>query len=229
MNMVGYLTKRADGLFGERGLAYDYILSGNGLWIEAEGILMAARVPVAEAVVRGLDEMEDQVVLRHGPIPQLLFDLALSEMSKDVSREKYVAVVWRDEAYHLEVPEQEMTGGSVHYQNPDNVVLDIHSHGKMRAFFSSQDDIDEQGFKLYCVVGKLNDDMPMVLLRVGVYGYFHLIQSGQVFNGSLQRVVEVAEAIEQEVEYALQGEDEGQGRQHRHSNRRDWWNRLLRR
>ncbi len=53
MNPVGYLIKRKDGLYGERGLYYDYILAENGVWIEAEGNLLAARVPVVHGQIRG--------------------------------------------------------------------------------------------------------------------------------------------------------------------------------
>ena len=62
MNPVGYLIKRPDGLEGERGVYYDYVLASNGIFIEAEGKLIAARVPVAECEVRGLAPLEPKVV-----------------------------------------------------------------------------------------------------------------------------------------------------------------------
>ena len=186
MNFVGYLVKRPDGLYGERGLYYDYVLASNGVFIEAEGSLLAARVPVAHAQIRGLAPLKPMVVLRHGLIPQRHFDLALSAMMVDTSRERYVAVTWND-GYHLYIPEQEGTGGGVEYQVGDNVVFDLHSHGRMAPFFSTTDNKDEQGLKLYGVVGKL-DKTPEVRLRVGVYGYHHPISWGDAFEGSLYGV-----------------------------------------
>ncbi|MCK4265911.1 MAG: hypothetical protein KAX31_01425, partial [Thermoplasmata archaeon] len=61
MNPAGYLVNRKDGLYGKRGMFYDYILAENGLFIETEGKLMAARVPVAECAVRGLAPLEPKI------------------------------------------------------------------------------------------------------------------------------------------------------------------------
>jgi len=180
---VGYLVKRPDGLYGARGLYYDYILAENGVWIEAEGKLLAARVPVVHGQFRGLAPLEPKLVLRYGLVPQRFFDLALSAMLTDITKEHYVAVTWND-GYHFYVPEQERHGGGVKYEVGDQVIIDLHSHGAMTAWFSTTDNRDEQGLKLYGVVGKL-DITPEVRLRVGVYGSFHPVSWGEVFEGSL--------------------------------------------
>jgi len=185
------LVKQPDGLYGERGLYYDYILAENGVFVEAEGSLLVARVQVVHAEIRGLAPLEAKAVLRYGLIPQHLFDLALSVMLADVSKERYVAVTWND-GYHLYVPEQEGTGGGVEYAVGDSIVLDLHSHGEMKAWFSTTDNKDEQGFKLYGVIGQLGKN-PHVLLRVGIYGYFHLIPWGEVFEGSLLDALDALE------------------------------------
>jgi len=92
MKMVGYLTNYPDGLEGERGMYYDYVLASNGLFIEAEGKLIAARVPVAACEIRGLAPLESKFVLRYGRIPQRFFDLALSAFLVDTSKERYPVV-----------------------------------------------------------------------------------------------------------------------------------------
>ncbi|GAJ12486.1 unnamed protein product, partial [marine sediment metagenome] len=58
MKNVGYMTNHLDGLSGEKGLYYNYILASNGLFIEAENPSIAARVLVAECEIRGLAPME---------------------------------------------------------------------------------------------------------------------------------------------------------------------------
>jgi len=78
MYPTGYLINRKEGLFGTRGDYYDYVLAGNGLFVEAEGRLMAARVKVAPAEVRGLAPMDERLVLRYGNIPGVLFNLLLN-------------------------------------------------------------------------------------------------------------------------------------------------------
>jgi len=214
---VGYLKKLPGGLDGERGLYYDYVLASNGLFIEAEGKLIAARVPVAACEIRGLAPLEPKVVLRYGRVPRHFFDLALNTMLTTPDKERYVAVTW-NEGYHISVPEQaankEQLGESsdeghgseagVSYLNPDSVLLDMHTHPKMRAGFSFTDNCDETGLKLYAVVGhvgsyqevtpdldderamvQLQSNCPAIRLRVGVYGYFYQIAWADVFEGDL--------------------------------------------
>ncbi|MDP2951710.1 MAG: hypothetical protein Q8O76_00150 [Chloroflexota bacterium] len=183
--MVGHFVKREDGLWGGggRGLAYDYIMAGNGVWVESEGPLLAARVQVAAAVIKDLPPLEPKVVLRHGPIPGFLFKLALDAMLAHPTLELYTAVVWEGGEYHLKVPGQVRSEGGLHdIQLPPNRVLDLHSHANMSAFFSGTDNHDEQGFQLYGVVGKLLEE-PEIRLRVGLYGHFQAVRWGDVFTG----------------------------------------------
>ena len=188
---VGYLLNHPDGLSGERGLYYNYILGSNGLFIEAESPLFAVRIPVADCEVRGLAPVETKVILTYGSIPQRFFDLALDVFLADPHKEHYVAVTG-SAGYHFYVPVQECNCGSVVYETGEAVILDLHSHGHGSASFSQQDDIDETGLKLFGVVGKL-DTTPVVKLRVGVYGYFKTLAWKDVFDGSLTGAVEFQE------------------------------------
>ena len=63
------------------------------------------------------------------------------------------------------------------------MVAEFHSHGGSRAFFSATDDRDEQGFRVYGVVGRLDALQPELSLRVGVYGHFAQVDWLQVFAG----------------------------------------------
>jgi len=56
-----------------------------------------------------------------------------------------------------------------------NTLIEVHSHQRMAAFFSSTDSADEQGFRLYAVLGRLDRDgyEAEIRLRVGVYGHFY--------------------------------------------------------
>ena len=188
MKLVGYLVNYPDGLVGETGFYYNYILASNGLFIEAESPLIDARVPVAECEVRGLAPMKTRVSLTYGSIPQHFFDLTLDTFLADPVNEHYVAVT-ASAGYHFYVPVQDRNTGSVVYEVGKSVILDLHSHGHMQASFSGQDDRDEKGLKLYGVIGNLNAT-PVVKLRVGVYGYFKSLEWKDVFDGSLTGAVE---------------------------------------
>ena len=223
---VGYLVNHPEGLSGERGLYYDYIMASNGIFIEAEGPLVAARIPVAWCEIRGLAPIKTKLSLTYGSIPQRFFDLALDLFLTDCSSEHYVAIVG-DAGYRFYIPVQDKSGGNVVYEVGTAVVLEIHSHGRMGAGFSPTDNKDETGLKLYGVVGKLGAS-PIVKLRIGVYGYFKELLWSEVFDGALTGA---AEYEEEEVisEGDVQDLVEKYGCGFKNPRRWLWWNRKFRR
>ena len=181
MKPVGYLVNTKEGLEGTPGLFYDYILAGNGLFIRGASPLLKATVLISLARVRGLAPLDEKAELTQGKIPHGIYGLALSILLADRYRERYLAVAWEGE-YRLRVPFQESTEGGVSYERLPGTVLDIHSHGSMRAFFSGTDNADEQGLRLYMVVGRLDTLLPEIEMRVGVYGYFSPVLTNEVFD-----------------------------------------------
>jgi len=188
---VGYLMNNPTGLSGERGLYYDYIFASNGVFIEAESPLIAARIPVADCDIRGLAPIEPKISLTYGSIPQRFFDLALDLFLSDKETEQYVAITGKA-GYQFYIPVQDKEAGKVVYEVGNAVVLEMHSHGHIGAWFSGQDNMDETGLKLYGVVGKLAAT-PIVKLRIGVYGYFRDLFWNEVFDGSLAGALEYEE------------------------------------
>jgi PRTRC genetic system protein A len=178
---AGYLLSTKEGIKGQCGLIYDYILAENGLFIEAHSALIKARINIAPANVRGLAPLTNTVELIHGKIPSISFDLALSACTADPCKERYLAVTWVGK-YEIKVPVQDRRECGVDYEKLPNTVLDIHSHGKLPAFFSLTDNKDEVGLKLFLVFGCLDTSIPEYLIRVGVYGYFVAINKEEVFG-----------------------------------------------
>jgi len=226
MKAVGYLTNHPEGLLGEKGLYYNYITSSNGLFIEAENSLISARIPIADCCVRGLVPLEKRISLLYGSIPQRFFDLALSLFLSDTRIEHYVAVV-ADAGYHFYIPVQDKSAGSVVYETGRDIVLDMHSHGEMGAGFSTTDDKDDAGLKLFAVIGNLGGK-PVVKLRIGVYGYFYELSWSEVFDGSL---IGAEEYSREEVIAANDIPDifRSDVSEEQHRAGRVWWNRWLRR
>ena len=180
---MGYLVNHPGGLSGSQGVGYDYALGAGGIYVQSESANLTARVLVAPADVRGLAPVSEKLDLAHGPIPAHVFELGLAWMLAALDTERFFAVRWDGGAYRLVVPPQEGTGSSLSYEPPAGVVAEFHSHGSHRAFFSATDDRDEQGFRVYGVVGRLQDPLPELALRVGVYGHFALLGWWQVFDG----------------------------------------------
>lgn len=195
---LGSLINYPSGLDGERGTCYDYLLAANGLFIETGNKLLTVRVPLAYCTLLGLAPMETKVTMRYGRIPQHLFDRAMDEFLVDTHQERYVAVVW-DNGYKIYDPEQKQSEGGVEYVMGANVILDLHSHGQTKAWFSTHDNDDERGLKLYGVVGNFGE-IPEVRLRLGIYGYFYSMAWGEVFEGSLHRAVEAKDELEEIVD-----------------------------
>ena len=180
---VGYLVNHPAGLAGAHGIGYDYVLGSGGLYVQSESAHLTARVPAAPCTVRGLAPVAEKVELTHGPIPASLFELGLRWFQADPDTERLFAVRWDRDAYRLVAPPQAGTATRLAYQPPAGVVAEFHSHGGSRAFFSATDDRDEQGFRIYGVVGRLDTPPPELSLRVGVYGHFAPVDWPQVFDG----------------------------------------------
>jgi PRTRC genetic system protein A len=182
---VGYLVAR-DGPPPRRGLAYDYVLAGDGLYVAAENRLLEARVRIARAAVRGLPPLCPSVGLRAGRLPQRLWEQIVAVAAARPEREVLLAVRAGPAGYQLLRPAQLAGRARVVYRPPPDglgVLLQVHSHGAHPACFSATDDADELGFGLYGVLGRLGGARPEVALRVGVYGYFLPVPWGAVFEG----------------------------------------------
>jgi len=168
---VGYMLHKEEGLSGEPGLYYDYIIAENGLFIRAQNPLIKATACISPVEIRGLRPLEEEIELVHGKIPERLYDLSLSTLMANSEMEQYLAITWEN-GYRLTAPPQERSGASVEYHTLPSLIMDIHSHGYFEAFFSMIDDADEQGLRLYMVVGKLDTLLPEEELTLGAYGYF---------------------------------------------------------
>ena len=187
MPLVDYMIAR-EGLPARQGLAYDYVLAGDGLYLVAENRYLEVRVPVANAQVRGLPPIYPCCTLRAGRLPRDLWDgiVDAARLWSLYGREVLLAATFEEPSgYRLLLPEQVVGPENVFYRPPSPVVLQIHSHRHYPARFSLTDDADEQGLCLYGVLGRLDSDHPEVALRVGAYGHFLPVPWDFVFAGDL--------------------------------------------
>ncbi len=214
MRIVDHLVAR-QGVPPRSGHGYDYVLAGDGVWVQTENAHMRLRVPAASCHVRGLPEVGGMCELTHGRIPHDIWEEAVrllevpgqrrqehpqraynSDEEAGVRRERssytgpieaMVAVVWSGATYEVVCPSQDASVSHVTYEKSPGTVLELHSHHRMRAYFSQVDDADEQGLGLYGVVGKLHTDRPEVVLRAGAYGHFLTLPWEAVFEGDRGR------------------------------------------
>ena len=157
---MGYLVNHPGGLAGAHGIGYDYVLGDLAASTSSpESAYLTARVPVAHCTVRGLAPVTEKVQLTHGPIPSQ----TSSSWACAGSRTTLTPSGCLRRALGRATP----TGWWSHRRpgrqrdSPisatcTGVVAEFHSHGGSRSFFSATDDRDEQGFRIYGVVGRLD-------------------------------------------------------------------------
>lgn len=85
--------------------------------------------------------------------------------------------------FRLSVPPQDATSYKVSYDLSarGQILIDIHSHHQMRAYFSSTDDQDDQGLSISAVVGQIFD-RPEICLRANVYGHRRRMGALTIFD-----------------------------------------------
>jgi PRTRC genetic system protein A len=184
MPVVGYLVARSAPPV-RSGLAYDYVLAGNGLFLVADNDYLRVTIPIASCAVRGLPALYSECSLLHDRLPAVLWDTILQTARKLDSMGQEVLLTARfdlEHGYWLVLPSQVVEPASVRYAPADGVVLEIHSHRTGPARFSATDTADEQRLRLYGVVGRLDRPRPDVALRAGAYGYFLPVAWSTVFD-----------------------------------------------
>ena len=193
--IVDHLVGR-DGLPPRSGLAFDYVLGGDGLFVVAANPWLEVRVPVARCTVRGLSPVYTACTLPLGRLPASIWDgiLRCLQVAHSAGCEVLTGVYHDGEAYRLIVPRQVVAPLAVRYEPQDNLVLEVHSHRDGLARFSATDSADEQRLRLYGVVGRLDQSTPQVALRAGAYGYFLPVPWDAVFDGDSASIEDVLDA-----------------------------------
>jgi PRTRC genetic system protein A len=174
--------------------AYQYILAGDGIFVRVETPFFATLMPIIACSVRGLAPLQFGFRRKVARIPEKLLRAALTDARRarrpDGGRpdnglnEALYQFLHYGNKVQLRRPSQHATGVSVMAAgNSDaNTLCELHSHGNMNAFWSRTDDADEQGARVYAVIGRLGT-APEIHVRVGVYGYWHPLPVTAVFTG----------------------------------------------
>jgi PRTRC genetic system protein A len=176
---------------------YGYLVAHNGVFVWARRDGLEALIPVVTCTIPGLYPVDPYVRLHYPPVDAALMREILHHATNaravdDRLVEMLFFLKWEAErGWQLIVPVQEQEAmrvrpvvaalDSVSYAN---TLIEVHSHQRMAAFFSSTDSADEQGFRLYAVLGKLDPDghEAEIRLRVGVYGHFHELPTAGILS-----------------------------------------------
>lgn len=172
---------------------YEYVMSGNGIFIRGARREFQAQFCITPCVIRGLAELECSLDLNAPRVPREMVAemLRRSRQARDTQGQPCEIV------FHLEldetmewqchVPSQKQSplrskpSDDSSTSSYAKACIELHSHVDMHASFSSLDDQDEQGFRIYAVLGCISTK-PVIRVRVGMYGYRHDIPAKWVFD-----------------------------------------------
>ncbi|MCI0731519.1 MAG: Mov34/MPN/PAD-1 family protein [Chloroflexi bacterium] len=189
-NLVTYHVYRGPSLPPPDAIAYQYLLAGNGVFLRAENRFVASLVRLASCQVRGLPPLAGRLQLKVPRLParllaQVVADAGQIRDGRGRLREALYYFHHTGSRIRVTRPAQRATTISVTSGDGGDVdvILDLHSHGAMRAFFSPADDADDQGFRFSAVLGRL-DGRPEIRLRLNVYGYHLALPVTALFDGS---------------------------------------------
>ena len=120
-------------------------------------------------------------------IPARLLFMILTEFRKTREEEQMLQIYWnrKRKYYYVKRPEQVTGKASVKYflkHSKDVLVLTVHSHNTMHAFFSSTDDNDEVYTGLFGVVGMIDQKYPEMAFRAGMEGAFKELGVEELFD-----------------------------------------------
>lgn len=176
------------------GKVITFVPSNDGNVYEIRSEKMGTFIAKAESV-----PMLDKVRVGFIPaLPKIPYEI-LSEIisffkSYIIENEEFEALAYifwsfEREEYFVYIPKQKVSKARVEPEcsfiddEKNLLVMQIHSHNTMNAFFSRDDDASELATKLYSVVGRLDKVFPDIRTRISVGGKFVEINPSTVFDG----------------------------------------------
>ena len=185
---------------------YEYVLAANGLFVRGERRELSVLLPVASFETRGLATLEPHVELRVPRVPQSVLLSCLDQARRARDHHGFLVEMvfhlWVDERghWHMEIPEQVQESARVQPLDDSasssyaRALLELHTHAELPPNFSSADDGDEVGFRVYAVLGHVSK-IPKLKVRVGLYGYRWEIHAREIFD--MPDVIRDAKEIEE--------------------------------
>lgn len=154
------------------------LVASNGVWMEVNSPWLYACVRVAPniAVSVPYGNVERAVEFKFGKLPKAMVEQFIAYARTRSPNECAAWVVWneRTDEWHLRVLEETSVGrGHVDVILPileegEHLIIDIHSHGETKAFFSGTDNKDDffDQYKVAGVVGNLNKEKVTTVFRL---------------------------------------------------------------
>jgi PRTRC genetic system protein A len=170
---------------------YEYVIAGNGVFVRACRPGLEALIPVKVFGIAGWKNVMPYVRLS-SRVPVQLIRRALASSVEALPNEAlfWFALDEQSNAWTIYRPRQIRTPTSVRPVDPEDpygaiALVDLHSHNVMRPFFSTTDDRDETGLRIYAVIGSINvhsNRPPRIRVRVGIFGHTYPVPASGVYE-----------------------------------------------
>lgn len=170
-----------------------WIWAANGVYKRGVSAELDLLIPVGISwPAPGLAKLLPHVRYKHWPqrlpgalLGPLLSDAKRAAIGDTVLRpiEKQYFFVWRDGVRVVAPRGQDASAVHLRYAMPQSgpVLLDLHSHHGMDAYFSATDDRDDSGLSVSAVVGKIYT-RPTIVVRINVFGQRHTVPALMMFD-----------------------------------------------
>jgi len=171
----------------ERGRLYDYVFAGNGTFIHAKNEIFEVTMPLSiireqEKMIRGL-MMIQPVIKLPKRVPAELLRYMIGVSYRKIPNEILFYFRWINGEWEMDIPPQRSGHAVVlPLEDGDYAPIEVHSHNTMPAFFSKTDNRDENGLRIYGVLGRLDRDVIDFKLRISIYGHYSVLPYQLVFE-----------------------------------------------
>jgi PRTRC genetic system protein A len=169
------------------GFLYDYIFASNGTFVHAKNDIFDVIMPLSiireqEKMVRGLMTIHPSIKLpKLVPAEVLRYLVHISR--RKIPNEILFYIRWVNGEWEMDIPPQK-TGHAIvqPLEDGEYVPIEVHSHNTMPAFFSKTDNRDENGLRIYGVLGRMDRDVVDFKLRISIYGHYSVLPYQLVFE-----------------------------------------------
>ena len=172
---------------------YEYVMAENGIFLRGARREFQAQFCITPCTIRGLANLEPSLQLNAPRVPREIVAemLCRARTARDAKGESCEIVfhleLGETGAWQCHVPNQAQSPMRARPSDDSpsssyaRACIEVHSHVDMSARFSSLDDQDEVGFRVYAILGCISTRAVM-RVRVGMYGYRHDIPANWVFD-----------------------------------------------
>lgn len=195
MNLVNYIIATTPNLPPITAQLYEYVFAANGVFIRARRSGLEAMWVIGKCEIRGLANVEPYLIWVEKRVP-LSFLNEMLHNAQDSDNE-ILWYLWQEKSdWILSKPNQMSSPAFVipiyrSFINTDyeKALIEVHSHADAPPIPSAQDNADEQGFRIYVILGCVNL-CPKINVRIGLSGYFCPIPAYTIFEDFAKSSIE---------------------------------------